>query len=63
MMSTRKAGRLGGIEAARRMTPEDRTERARHAHLRGSVATVVRRAAELTTQDVEDLMNALRAAR
>ncbi|MFG1871893.1 hypothetical protein [Micromonospora arborensis] len=48
-------GRTGGRTAAARMTPEQRRERARKAHLASAVAAVVNRAPELTTEQVAKL--------
>lgn len=49
------SGRRGGLKAAERMTPEQRKERARKAHLAGAVKAVVDRAPELTPEQVTEL--------
>ena len=48
-------GRIGGKTAAARMTPEQRRERARNAHLASAVKAVVDRAPELTPEQIDRL--------
>jgi hypothetical protein len=47
--------RKGGLIAADRMTPEQRRERSRKAHLAGAVNAIVKRAPELTAEQVSRL--------
>ena len=48
-------GSIGGRLAAERMSPAQRTERARKAHLVSSVNAVVNRAPELTPEQIDRL--------
>ena len=54
-MTHAERGRAGGHVAAARMTPEQRRERARKAHLAGAVNAVVANAPSLTTEQVAKL--------
>ncbi|MEV0898370.1 hypothetical protein [Actinoplanes sp. NPDC049802] len=54
-MSTKERGALGGRARSEKLTPEQRREQARRAHLAGAVKAVVDRAPELTPEQVSKL--------
>ena len=49
----------GRTLAGTRMTPDQRRERARRAYLAGAIATIVKRAPELTEEQIEKLRSVL----
>jgi hypothetical protein len=62
-MSVKERGARGGRARAERLTPERRSEIARQAHLASAVAAVVKRAPELTAEQVARLRAIFGSAR
>ena len=58
-MSPSDAGRMGGKATAQRMTPEQRKARATKASIAAAIATIVKRAPELTEDQIAALRSAL----
>jgi hypothetical protein len=60
--SPHESGRRGGLAAAARMTPEQRSERARRGARAAAISRVAQDAHELPTADLERIRDAVTSA-